>query len=104
MPTRKLKKNLTQSRLRPISSFSYVGLGRKGAKMKKRIGLAAKDRKDRKKKREMTFQETSRRPQETYKPGPKSSTLSDSDADFSPTSDAPPVAPVILFCVLCDLS
>jgi hypothetical protein len=36
MPTRKLKKNLTQSR--------------KGAKMKKRIGIAAKDRKERKKK------------------------------------------------------
>jgi hypothetical protein len=30
------RKNLTQSRLRPISPFSYVGQGRKGAK-KRRI-------------------------------------------------------------------
>jgi len=28
----KTKKNLTQSRLRPVSPFSYVGQGRKGAK------------------------------------------------------------------------
>jgi hypothetical protein len=28
----RLIKNLTQSRLRPISPFSYVGQGRKGAK------------------------------------------------------------------------
>src|ERR1700746_1042216 len=29
---RRRRKNLTQSRLRPISPFSYVGQGRKGAK------------------------------------------------------------------------
>jgi hypothetical protein len=28
------KKNLTQSRLRPVSPFSYVGRGRKGAQVK----------------------------------------------------------------------
>ena len=33
---------LTQSRLRPVPPFSYVGQGRKGAKMKTRIGIAAK--------------------------------------------------------------
>ena len=32
-PGRK-KKNLTQSRLRPVSPFSYVGQGRKGAKVR----------------------------------------------------------------------
>jgi len=31
----KTKKNLTQSRLRPISPFSFVGQGRKGAKVRK---------------------------------------------------------------------
>jgi hypothetical protein len=36
----------TQSRLRPISPFSYVGQGRKGKTEKTRI--AAKDRKERK--------------------------------------------------------
>jgi hypothetical protein len=30
----KKKKNLTQSRLRPVSPFSFVGRGRKGAKDK----------------------------------------------------------------------
>ena len=41
------EKKLTQSRLRPISPFSYVGRGRKGAKTKDKI--AAKRRKKRKK-------------------------------------------------------
>jgi len=39
------EENLTQSRLRPVSPFSYVGQGRKGAKMKTRIGIAAKKHK-----------------------------------------------------------
>jgi hypothetical protein len=29
------RKNLTQSRLRPVAPFSYVGQGRKGAKVKR---------------------------------------------------------------------
>jgi hypothetical protein len=45
---RSRKKNLTQSRLRPVSPFSYVGRGRKGAKIKRRGLIAAKDRKERK--------------------------------------------------------
>jgi hypothetical protein len=32
----KAKKNLTQCRLRPISPFSYVGRGRKGAKAQRK--------------------------------------------------------------------
>jgi hypothetical protein len=33
----KAQKNLTQSRLRPISPFSYVGQGRKGAKERRNL-------------------------------------------------------------------
>jgi len=32
----KTKKNLTQSRRRPIAPFSYVGQGREGARVKRR--------------------------------------------------------------------
>jgi hypothetical protein len=37
---KKTKKNLTQSRLLLISPFSYVGQGRKGAKLKTKFGGA----------------------------------------------------------------
>jgi hypothetical protein len=51
MPTRKLKKNLTQSR--------------KGRKDEEENWISRKRSQGAQKKREMTFQETSRRPQET---------------------------------------
>jgi hypothetical protein len=36
------EENLTQGRLRPISPFSYVGQGRKGAKVREKPEIAAK--------------------------------------------------------------
>jgi hypothetical protein len=42
-------KNLTQSRLRPFSSFSYVGQGRKGAKEREKPEIATKKHKTHKK-------------------------------------------------------
>jgi hypothetical protein len=41
---RNTKKNLTQSRLRPVSPFSYVGQGRKGAKRRRILTEVAKRR------------------------------------------------------------
>jgi len=46
MPTRKLKKKSHARQTCRISPFSYIDRGRK---KKKRIGIAAKDRKQRKK-------------------------------------------------------
>jgi hypothetical protein len=49
MEANEREENLTQSRLRPVSPFSYVGQGRKDAKVKTEAGIAAKRQKSTKK-------------------------------------------------------
>jgi hypothetical protein len=69
MDANEREENLTQSKLRPVSPFSYVGQGRKDAKVKTEAGIAAKRQKSTKKDKGIAAKERRERKENKPKTG-----------------------------------